>query len=68
MITGLMTNENAAGGNSCVGLAVKYILTVESLDVKRSGHEADHSPPSNAAVKNSGSISPFPHKSSWRGA
>jgi hypothetical protein len=57
-----MTNEYAGGGNRCVGLAVKYVLNSESLDIKRSGREADHSPPSNDEVKNSDSVSPFRHK------
>jgi hypothetical protein len=34
--------------------------------VKRPGHEADHSPPSSADVKNGGAVSPLPHMSSWR--
>jgi hypothetical protein len=32
--------------------------------VKRLGHEADHSPPSSAEVKNGGAISPISHTSS----
>jgi hypothetical protein len=32
------------------------------------GREADHSPPSNAEVKNGGAIPPLPNVSSWRGA
>jgi hypothetical protein len=39
-----------------------------SLGVKRSGHEADHSPPSRAEVRDVGAISLFPHMSSWRDA
>jgi hypothetical protein len=35
---------------------------------KVAGHEADHSPPSSAKVKNGGAIPPLPHTSSWRGA
>jgi hypothetical protein len=33
-----------------------------------SGGKADHSPPSSAEVKNSGTVPPLPHTSSWRGA
>jgi hypothetical protein len=36
--------------------------------VKQSGHEADHSLPSSAEVKNGGALPPLPHMSSWRGA
>jgi hypothetical protein len=32
------------------------------------GHEADHSLPSIGEVKNCGTIPPFRHRSSWRGA
>jgi hypothetical protein len=40
-----------------------------SLELKRSGREADHSPPSNAEVKRmSGAILPLPTTSPWRGA
>jgi hypothetical protein len=39
-----------------------------SPGVKRVVREVDHSSPSNAEVKNSGAITPFPHTSSWRGA
>jgi hypothetical protein len=35
-----------------------------SLGVKRPGHEADHSPPSSAEVKNGGAIPPLPQTSS----
>jgi hypothetical protein len=34
---------------------------------KRSGREADHSPPSSPEDTNSGAISPLYHTSSWRG-
>jgi hypothetical protein len=33
--------------------------------VKRSGREADHSPPSNAEVKNGGAVPPLPRMFSW---
>jgi hypothetical protein len=36
--------------------------------VKRPGREAGHSPPSNAEVKNGGTIPLLPHKSSWHSA
>ncbi|PNF35242.1 hypothetical protein B7P43_G06878 [Cryptotermes secundus] len=47
---------------------LKYIdeeMGTLSSEVKRPGHEADHSSPSNAEVKN-GVIPPIPHTSSWR--
>jgi hypothetical protein len=36
-----------------------------SSEVKRQGHEADHSLPPSAEVKNGGAILPLPHVSSW---
>jgi hypothetical protein len=36
--------------------------------VKQQGHEADHSPPSSAKVKNRGAVPSLLHTSSWRGA
>jgi hypothetical protein len=36
--------------------------------VKWQGREADHSPPSNAEVKNGGAIPPLPHMPSWHSA
>jgi hypothetical protein len=36
--------------------------------VKQQGHDADHSPPTGAKVKKSGSIHPPPHTPSWRSA
>jgi hypothetical protein len=39
-----------------------------SLEGKRQGSEADHSPPSSAKVKNDGAIPPLSHMFSWRGA
>jgi hypothetical protein len=39
-----------------------------SPEVKQLGHEADHSPPSNAEVKYGGAIPPLPHMPSWCGA
>jgi hypothetical protein len=38
------------------------------MEVKWLGHEADHSPPTSAKVKNGGAILPFPHMSSWHSA
>jgi hypothetical protein len=39
-----------------------------SPGVKRQGREADHSPPSNAEVKNGGAIPPLSHISSYHSA
>jgi hypothetical protein len=39
-----------------------------SLRIKRSGREADRSPPSSAEVKNGRGIPQLLHTSSWRGA
>jgi hypothetical protein len=39
-----------------------------SPGVKRQGHEADHSAPSNAEVRNGGAIPSLPHTSSRRDA
>jgi hypothetical protein len=41
---------------------------VISPGAKRTGHEADHSPSSNAKVKNGGAIPTLPHMSSWHSA
>jgi hypothetical protein len=38
------------------------------LGVKRPWHEAEHSAPSSAEVKNGGAIPQLPNTSSWRGA
>jgi hypothetical protein len=37
-------------------------------EVKRTGPEGDHSPPTSAEVKNGGAIHPLPRTSSWRSA
>jgi hypothetical protein len=37
------------------------IPVVLSAGVKRQGHEANHSPPSSAEVKNGGAVTPLPH-------
>jgi hypothetical protein len=47
---------------------IQWVPEVPSLGVKQRGREADHSPISNADVKNRGAIPPFPHKFSWRDA
>jgi hypothetical protein len=47
---------------------IQWVLGALSLRVKRPGHEADHSPPSSAEVKNVGAIPPLPHISSWHSA
>jgi hypothetical protein len=47
---------------------IKRVPEVISLGVKRPGHEADHSPPSSAEVKNGGDMPPLPQTSSWGGA
>jgi hypothetical protein len=39
----------------------------DSLEVKRTGREADHSPPSSAEVKNAWSYTSTPNTSSWSG-
>jgi hypothetical protein len=47
---------------------IQWVPAALSLGgVKRPGLEADHSPPSSAEVKKSGSIPPLPHICSWRG-
>jgi hypothetical protein len=48
--------------------SVQWVPGALSLEVKRQGHEADHSPPSNAEVKNGGAIPPVLHMSSWHNA
>jgi hypothetical protein len=42
---------------------IKWIAGPVFPGVKRSGREADHSPPSNAEVKNDGAIPQLPHTS-----
>jgi hypothetical protein len=39
---------------------IKWVPGALSPGVKQQGHEADHSPPSNAEVKNGGAIPPLP--------
>jgi hypothetical protein len=43
---------------------ILWVLRAISSGVKRLGHEADHSPPSSAKVKNGGVITPYAHVSS----
>jgi hypothetical protein len=45
---------------------IQWVPGAVSPGVRR--HEADHSSPSSAEVKNGGTIPPLPHTSSWRGA
>jgi hypothetical protein len=47
---------------------MQWVLGALSLGVKQLGHDADHSPPSSAKVKNGQAIPPLPCISSWRGA
>jgi hypothetical protein len=47
---------------------IQWALGALPAEVKRQGHVADHSPPSNAEVKNGGAIPPLPYMFSWRGA
>jgi hypothetical protein len=47
---------------------IQWVPGTLSLGVKWLGHEADHSPPSSAEVKNAGSYMSTPHTSSWHGA
>jgi hypothetical protein len=47
---------------------IRWVTGALSLGVKRSGREADHSPPSSAEVKKREAIHPFPNMPSWRGA
>lgn len=45
--------------------SVQWVLRPVSRGIKLQGLEADHSPLSNAKVKNSGGVAPFSHTSSW---
>jgi hypothetical protein len=47
---------------------IHWVQGAVSQGVKRQRREADHSPPSNAKVKNGGAIPSVPHISSWFGA
>jgi hypothetical protein len=49
-------------------LPIKWLPGTPFFGVKWLGRETDHSPSTNAEVKKRGSIHPFPHKFSWRGA
>jgi hypothetical protein len=46
---------------------IQWALGAPSMGVKWQGHEADHSPPSSAEVKNGGVIPPFSHMPSRHG-
>jgi hypothetical protein len=45
---------------------IQWVLSVPvpHVHLKRTEYEADHSPPSNAEVKNGGAVTPLPHMSS----
>jgi hypothetical protein len=47
---------------------IEWVVEAVYPRVKRPGHEADHSPPSSAEVRNDGAIPPLPHTFSWHGA
>jgi hypothetical protein len=47
---------------------MQWVLESVSPGLRRSGHEADHSPLSVAEIKNGGAIPPLLHMSSWHGA
>jgi hypothetical protein len=47
---------------------IQWVPGTLSPGGKWPGHEADHSPPSFAEVKNGGAIPPLPHMSSWQSA
>jgi hypothetical protein len=47
---------------------IQWVPGALSLVVKRSEHEADHSPSSSAEVKNGGAVPQLSHTSSWRAA
>jgi hypothetical protein len=46
---------------------IQWVSGALSLGVKRPGREADHLPPSSAAVKNAWRYTSTPNTSSWRG-
>jgi hypothetical protein len=47
---------------------IQWLSGALSPGVKRTGREADHSPPTTVEVKKCGSIYPLPHTPSWRSA
>jgi hypothetical protein len=47
---------------------IQWVRQAISPEVERPEHEADHSPPSSAEVKNGRPIRPLPHISSWHSA
>jgi hypothetical protein len=48
--------------------STQWVSGAVSPGVKCQGHEADHSSPHSAEVKNDGDIPPLPHTSSWHSA
>jgi hypothetical protein len=44
---------------------IQWVFGTISPGIKQPGHEADHSPPSSAEVKNGGVIPLVPHTTSW---
>jgi hypothetical protein len=42
---------------------IRWVPGAPPPGIKRQGHEADHSPPSSAEVKNGGALPPLPHMS-----
>jgi hypothetical protein len=47
-------------------LPIQWVPGAPSPEVKRPGHEADHSPPASTEVKKMYIYIPFPHTPSWR--
>jgi hypothetical protein len=47
---------------------IRWVLGTVSLEIKRQGREAGHSPPSSAEVKSGETIPPFTRNCSWRSA
>jgi hypothetical protein len=47
---------------------IQWVSRALSPRLKRTGSEADHSPPSSTEVKNGGAIPPLPHMSPWHNA
>jgi hypothetical protein len=51
-----------------VFLLIQWVPGAFSLGVKWQGHEAEHSPPASAEVKNGGAILLLPQTFSWHDA
>jgi hypothetical protein len=47
---------------------IQWVPGAISLGIKRPGHEADHSPPFSAEVRNDGAIPILPNTPSWSSA